>query len=161
MNKGFVFERIIWIELQDGLLQFTIWMRKTLQVWEHLVNSPHSLWKQGDGCFDYCQCQCNLFELVIFGKLPMNKENLTSVGTDVWSTSLRGNSPKFLRSRWMLWLLSNFVGIPVLATLMGHGLALAKVAQTTKVSCSKYAAQIHFYKERAGLPLPILKAIYV
>ena len=40
----------------------------------------------------------------------MNAENFTSVGTNVWSTSLRGNSPKFLRTRWLRWFLSNFVG---------------------------------------------------
>ena len=91
----------------------------------------------------------------------MNAENFTSVGTNVWSTSLRGNSPKAFENQVTALIFVQLCGEPsAVATLVGHGLALAKVAQTTKVSCSKYAAEIHFYKQRAGLSFSLLKARY-
>ena len=69
--------------------------------------------------------------------------------------------PKVSKNQVTALIFVQLCGKPsAVATLMGHGLALAKVAQTTKVSCSKYAAEIHFYKQRAGLSFSLLKARY-
>ena len=103
--------------------------------------------------------QVLVFDLNLeYFRILMNDENIFKYGN--WCiikvASFPGNSPKVSGTRWQLFV--QVCGRPLWWVMVWP--ALAKVAQTTKVSFPKYWADAHFSEGGVGRSLLILKATY-